>query len=105
MFGFVIFIVIVVVGIMISYNTSDVVKETKINNEIAFTKDLQYLIEKNIREIDSEHSSNEMVKLFLVGNYNKSMSLVDTYSKQYFLSRSKTTAIIESVYSTYLKIY
>jgi uncharacterized membrane protein len=36
MFGFVIFIVIVV-GIMISYNTSDVVKETKINNEIAFT--------------------------------------------------------------------
>jgi len=104
MFGFVIFIVIVV-GIMISYNTSDVVKETKINNEIAFTKDLQYLIEKNIREIDSEHSSNEMVKLFLVGNYNKSMSLVDTYSKQYFLSRSKTTAIIESVYSTYLKIY
>lgn len=105
MFGFIIFFIIVIVGIFVSYNNSDIVKETKLNNEIAFRSDLQDLIEKNISEIELDDDSNEMVKLFLVGNYNKSISLVDTYSKQYFLSRSKTIDVIESVYSTYLKIY
>lgn len=105
MFGFIIFFIIVIVGIFVSYNNSDIVKETKLNNEIAFRSDLQDLIEKNISEIELDDDLNEMVKLFLVGNYNKSISLVDTYSKQYFLSRSKTIDVIESVYSTYLKIY
>lgn len=94
----------VIIGIAISYNNSDVVKETKVNNEIAFTRDLQYLIETNIKEIETENNSPEMVEFFLIGNYKKSMSLVETYSKQYFLSKSKTTDIIQRAYSKYLNI-